>query len=1118
MDCLGGEDEAGCSGRKSQLPSQASLSFLTKMFDTCKCCAHDANVCVVGFFVAESAETNTASQVFLSSTTTNDERCLFHPVQTNCSSISFVINKILSYDLWWIDTLYIDDYSPGDPDAAFVQERPSKTRRNLTMTCVKSCTLSGTFVLCAKMFVGNVLLLFKKIRFESAVIVVQNFHVIFDEITFVDTKIIDKQGRPGEFDQVTLVMRSVKFLQSIDIHENQILLQHTFSTSLRLQDSDVTDTSVVISAGNCWFRMTDTSTNRTHISIRTTSTTVASLTNVSLQSTSNMSTDVLDIRATQLQFEIVNSVVARTSGGIKLLKEFSGFQHSWSQVKVENCMFSENLKGGSGAAMHILFYISETSTSNHVHILNSSFVQNAVHRVDFSPSYGGALSVHSYKTESNFFAEFYVDIENSSFINNKADDGGGAVYVSDNVNGLKIVGSSFLLKQVEYVAAKAMFMLSNTITMIDRSSFNCQIQSSDTSLIEIQMLAQEDYIQDLNMHVKCLSWNKLQATKSFGLSPYNGERVMQKFILRCSHCSQLYFVPTDGAFIVSFKQNISAVQIKEQLADKGQNVPFNTSNTLECIKCPYGGDCPGVVVTSKPNFWGLKHQGKIYFYPCPIGYCCSGSSQSPCRTYNQCNGHRAGVLCGTCEKGYSLSLMSDNCVKNNQCNANWFWPVGILAATLYMLWYTFKDDVLDVPQNIITKRKSKTCEQETQAEQTSPGYFGILIYFVQTASLLRLSVSQDETKLIEVIMQKTEKYINLVLSIELSDVSYDLCPFTGITLTQKVFFKCLFLCGVYLSWCLLYLCYMSLTRVLVAVGAASKDTIEHFKAKLIKGLVEIVKYTYGGLAAITFYSLTCVSVSTDTVWLYDGTVKCFNKMQTAALVFCVGHIIIFPFSLPVGLKLLGEKSISSLSFLIGCIVPLPFLAIWTCVLAKRKLARISPPVNQTAFKKDLDLCVSSDGVSHDVRHDILDGFQAAYRTTDAAKNWESVIILRRLLLSLTSLIPNSIIQLSCCIVLCLCFLVHHLVVKPFKHDISNQAETFSLALLVVTAAMNVIKSNYIQMGIIPDGPNVNFLRVIGLSENTFIIALIFVILVLEAKTKCNESKARITKQRMLTTD
>jgi len=50
---------------------------------------------------------------------------------------------------------------------------------------------------------------------------------------------------------------------------------------------------------------------------------------------------------------------------------------------------------------------------------------------------------------------------------------------------------------------------------------------------------------------------------------------------------------------------------------------------------------------------------------------------------NQCNSHRSGTACGSCEEGYTLSFDSVDCVNVNKCTTG----QTVLVATLSMIYW-----------------------------------------------------------------------------------------------------------------------------------------------------------------------------------------------------------------------------------------------------------------------------------------------------------------------------------------------------------------------------------------------------------------------------------------------
>ena len=75
-----------------------------------------------------------------------------------------------------------------------------------------------------------------------------------------------------------------------------------------------------------------------------------------------------------------------------------------------------------------------------------------------------------------------------------------------------------------------------------------------------------------------------------------------------------------------------------------------------------------------------------------------------------------------------------------------------------------------------------------------------MIYFIQAAAMMRLFVPINTSDNLTTTVQQIEKYLGLMLSIELSDFSYNLCPFKGLTTMHKLMLRFLFLLSIYMCW------------------------------------------------------------------------------------------------------------------------------------------------------------------------------------------------------------------------------------------------------------------------------------------------------------------------------
>ena len=113
------------------------------------------------------------------------------------------------------------------------------------------------------------------------------------------------------------------------------------------------------------------------------------------------------------------------------------------------------------------------------------------------------------------------------------------------------------------------------------------------------------------------------------------------------------------------------------------------SQQCECYETENIISCSGSNSTIKRGYWFGSINGKSTVTSCPNDNCdftcCEITNGiyhlSPVRA-NQCKPHRSGTACGDCEKGYSLSYDSNNCVDVNKCTIG----QTVLVITLSLLY------------------------------------------------------------------------------------------------------------------------------------------------------------------------------------------------------------------------------------------------------------------------------------------------------------------------------------------------------------------------------------------------------------------------------------------------
>ncbi len=1013
----------------------------------------------------------------------NEEKCLTNPEEYKCSSLTDALRTIITRNLYWINTVIIQQYEAKTHEELIFPDNYFNSQRKITVKCVEECKFNSTFTLFARKYEGRLTIAFENIHFIDTTFYVQNLNLQFVFVHLSNTSVRDKSGRPGEFSQVHLEFSNVDFRGEMVAEPFGMLFDSSLSVFVQIKNSQFTQSSVEFVVTSTFLTIDNSSLFATNFLVSAKTTAVIAMRQVLVEHSDLAGGHFCKISSMKIWFELEHSWIRRTSGGVSLEKTFSGRLDSWLRVNINNCTFAHNTKLGSGAAVEIVFHTSKSSGQNIVRVAFSSFLNNVAQREGYISSKGGALS---FEKLGNNWDETWIILEILSciFANNKAAGGGGAVFVSKTLNELHIQNCSFVLKLAMFLSPKAAFLWSNGLTSIEDSEFVYTLDTFDTSLIELIVPSEVHQRSHLLFTLVCLPWTKLTVLEAFSPSTLTGEVLMQELRTRCSPCSPSFYAPSLGVFSLSFTGNETVTRI--------QDVNNKMAKSLPCVDCPYGGDCPGTTLRAKPNFWGYSKDDEVLFVPCPVSYCCVASAKVPCQTYNACSSNRAGTLCGVCKAGFALSLLSNNCLPESQCTSSWVWPFASLTAALYMLWYTFKDDILQVPSFLSAKIRRK---DPAQLDDVDKGYFGILTYFVQASATLTISVPQESGFQGGLLLQ-INKYLGVLLSIEVTNISADLCPYVGLTLTKKYFLKLAFLSSIFVWSFVTYSGIFVLSAAKLKKCVSFAGFVSFVRKRQVGGFVEIIKYTYSGFASLAFTSLLCVPLGTQSIWFFDGTVQCMNSWQMSMLLLCFGFVIPFPFILPFGLWLLKKQAMSSRHFILGCMCPIVSLVLWPLLCKKNFKSAVASSHHQQGAPKKTVESLSEESV--DFRIEILTGFQGPYKTSRGETHyWESVMILRRLLLTATTLIPHPVFQVGTCGVLCLVFFWHHLYAKPFCLKNSNSVESLSLFMLTGSAMVNLIKATFVQLGIYPEGPNVQLVDGLLFFDDLQIVFLLCFIILLE---------------------
>lgn len=254
--------------------------------------------------------------------------------------------------------------------------------------------------------------------------ILQNCKLKFVNVEFWDTLITDLSPEPGVYGEISAFFVDTNFTGSkCDIEECGVILKDN-------NDQDWCSDQGIIPMAH----LMEQYTFRKWYSGWNFNIFVSTVANVTIKdhNPTKHHNSTLSAKSREIKLQVLNTTLENNYGGIDLQKQDSGLLDSWLQVYLQNCYFINNSKTGSAGAVHVSLFLSHSDDLHcSIQIFNSKFVDNYVERADFSRSFGGALAVQSFQTIQNAFQR-KVSIFSCIFQDNKADDGGGVIYNSEN--------------------------------------------------------------------------------------------------------------------------------------------------------------------------------------------------------------------------------------------------------------------------------------------------------------------------------------------------------------------------------------------------------------------------------------------------------------------------------------------------------------------------------------------------------------------------------------------------------------------------------------------------------------------------------------------------------------
>ncbi len=562
----------------------------------------------------------------------------------------------------------------------------------------------------------------------------------------------------------------------------------------------------------------------------------------------------------------------------------------------------------------------------------------------------------------------------------------------------------------------------------------------------------------------------------------------------CDACFEGYYIG-EPLIVISAENNSDSYCIEKQNFDiyagmMGKTRFCYTGSLGTCNKCPHGANCTAGVL-SLPNYWGhMTATNRLEFHRCPVGYCCN---KAPCEGIDQCAAHRVGTLCGRCMKGFSESLLSPECLPDENCKDIWLLPLfilwGFLVTQLLIFMGKFEklgNRLLDIFRNFISKRKTANSSQDQSNEtderqQTKPfitqvslvksdcihkvpilwgllatqrpqraepsgshKYIQIILYYLQDAALMQVDLAIGSSGST---IQKIRKLLLNVsqLAVDMLDLGLKLCPIQGWIPVVKLVTKNL--TGP-LVFCFLFVIYVA-ANISSKYCSNRKQSIRLFwYPKLTAATIFALLLFYQQIGNTTFSLLYCIKSDNQSILFLDGTVTCYQPWQILVLIFALNWVIAI---IPVLIFLPGLLELQLISvtdFFLACLLPGPMICYWVYRFYTKKF-RFHPSYVTPWQDEALGILQKT-------------FVPTTYRNMFPFC-WLGFMKIRRLALVLIfTFVSNLVGRVTLMCIVIMLFLIIHLETKPYQDNMANNAYTASLLATLCIGLINIMKATCVE--------------------------------------------------------
>ena len=517
------------------------------------------------------------------------------------------------------------------------------------------------------------------------------------------------------------------------------------------------------------------------------------------------------------------------------------------------------------------------------------------------------------------------------------------------------------------------------------------------------------------------------------------------------------------------------------------------SHNITCTACPYEAICEKRI-KSKGNYWGYKtKEDLIKFIYCPTLYCCI--SASLCLSYNTCYPQRGKRLCGACLEDYSVGLFGTNrCIESSNCSTIYFWIVYSFLIGFYILFFMYLQEILVSSKKILQKLigycqipapfdngdeydeiydtvsvdpdglpfqlvpiDSPQAIQYSAKMSKFSGVIKILFFFYQAASIIRINSPVKAQYLFPKFTDLLLSFFNVKIDISLEYIK--ICPFENNDaisveiIRSGILIVCPFILLTKIMICSVYKQTKSYITPIQQMTNNEPDSSHihciddnvpiyaklPFIVRVKNAYIQLLLIGFASVSVLSFKLVNCIEIMGKRYLYMQATVQCYTEWQIIVSGVIIVWVVPFWLSLYRSCYLLRDCRITPNEFLfINTFPPIIFVFLlrskfhnhnsWLCIkdamLAKEFLRVINQPFRNVSGKP----------------------FKI---------QWASILILRRLLLIIVStflIIPfNKLYPMGLLLVL---YLIHHMIVQPYKDRVLNIAEGVSLGSLCFLTVLN----------------------------------------------------------------